>query len=200
MVAQSIQTAQTRQVAKTAAAASAVHVSQMALVLLPQTAPPEATARKASASLHHRVAPTATAVRMDSSARMEIAPIRHHAAPTTPALKAKSVQQTMTHQPAYLKVRVSVVEMNNAPPTNTATFLAQHARQAVVRATVRPDSSATSNMSVSTVTAARLAMHAVITTNALEAPPALTMIPQLDLPVTSYRSEIARRAANRSVI
>ena len=90
--------------------------------------------RKVSASLHHRVAPTATAALTDSFARMGIAPIHHHAARTIPALKAKSVRQTTTHQPAYQKVRVSVVEMNNAQQTNTATFSAQHARQAVAKA------------------------------------------------------------------
>ena len=65
-VAQSIQTAPTRPVVKTAAAASVAHVNRMARVQPPQTAPPEATARKVSASLHHRVAPTATAALTDS--------------------------------------------------------------------------------------------------------------------------------------
>ena len=70
---------------KTAAAASVAHVNRMARVQPLQTAPPEATVRKASASLHHRVAPTATAALTDSFARMGIAPIHHHAARTIPA-------------------------------------------------------------------------------------------------------------------
>ena len=160
---------------RTVAAASVVHVNRMARVQPLQIAPPEATVRKVSASLHHRVAPTATAALTDSFARMGIAPIHHHAARTIPALKAKSVRQTTTHQPAYQKVRVSVVEMNNAQQTNTVTFSAQHARQAVAKATVQPDNFVTSNTSVSTGMAVQSATHAAITTNALVEPRARTM-------------------------
>ena len=109
----------------------------MARVQPLQIAPPEATVRKVL-QLHHRVAPARLQPYGLIYENGDCA-IHHHAARTMPALKAKSVRQTTTHQPAYQKVRVSVVEMNNAQQTNTVTFSAQHARQAVAKATVQPD-------------------------------------------------------------
>mgnify|MGYP004161085875 CR=1 FL=1 len=129
------------------------------------TVPREATAHRGYANQRLPAAMTATAAHMVWSVIMATAPIQIHAVQTTPAPKACNAQPTTTRQPAYRKAQDNAVAMNNAQPTNTATYLVPRALQDAGQQIAQSVSTATSNTSVFQAPVQKSATIVLITIN-----------------------------------